>query len=1531
MNTQQPSRPVITPAMREQAVKQPNTWLYVVDPIFTDPSAEVPPWGFIGGYRVDEHGEITDDFSPNPNYRPSPVALRLPAPTNDVERALQLTTTGYAQGQALLAALLEAELVLFAQPQGSGLFVMDHESGRKQLQVFTSDGFLPPNWTTWQRMTGRALAGLNLAGTDVQINPTSPVKARLPGEDLVKAAASIPPKAPPPSSPATGVPVVRQPEPAPEPAPAPEEPARPGAPSPADTELGRRFTGALLAAAIGDALGAPVEFYPVDQIRGRHGANGVTEYDRGHEHPGEFTDDTQLLAFTVEGLIRGHRAVRDGSPSPLPAVQHAYQRWLHTQGYGWSRVAGPFAETNPEPTGWLIGERELFAVRSPNSTCITALREFAAVGAPGTLERPINESPDNSGVVRAAPVALWSDDPGEVFELAAAIAALTSSAPNAYLPAGAQAVLVRGLLRGDAPPEALAETRQVLRRYRDHEDTDLALARAEELAAEGKPSPERLKDALGGGWAGHEALAIAVCAVLSTDNVAAAVMLAVNHSGDSDSTGAICGALAGALHGVSALPGVWLRDLGQRELIEALAADALREFGPNPPADEAWARRYPAEQDRSEIDFTSTPPLASAEAAPPEPAEADVTAAITVEPTDPAEDPAPAETAEPAPVEPEPAEPEPEPVEPEPVDEAPAAEALAGEPIGEDQLDPARVRARRVHGFLLGGAVGDALGYPIEDDDLAAIRRKHGPDGLADFVDAARPGGSISDDTQMTLFTLEGLIRASIRRRRFGEHEPGTQVQHAYQRWLHTQGFDWRDAGGPLATTPPDGWLIRCKGLFVRRAPGKTCIQALHGYATGTPRGSFTHRLNDSKSCGGVMRAAPAGLWSDDPATVFQVGSLTAVLTHGHPSGYLPAGALAVIIQQLVADRSLPEAVDRALGELSSWDGHEETTAALRAAVDLATSGAPTPEELHERLGEGWFGEQALGIAVCAALARPDSFADAVLLAANHSGDSDSSAAICGNIMGAALMPEAIPQPWRDGLELREVIEELARDAVEEFGPNPPTTPEWWERYPVGEAEPEQPEPVPEPAAVAETAAVPEPAPAPAAVPEAAEPEPAPAEADARPVPADVADDPDEGLSDEEVRLLAAWRKFRDGEEGTSAELSQGLNKLLVEAFGEDRAAQLLGEAAADEVQGAGLPAEEQVQPDRQERFTGCVLGAAVGDALGGPWMFSDLRAVLRANPEGVREYAEFFGRRGTATSLSQQGAFVLEAMIRAVLRTALRGVPAHHPSMVLTSLQHWLHTQGVPAEPARRAPLAERDVLRAQRFPDETTLSALARWADRRDAPTPANPPNAARTVAATVRGPVLGFAAADPAQAIGFGAEMAVVTHGHPDGYLPAGALAGLIAALDDGRTLAESVRTVLAELDQLEGASTTAEGLRSALERAASGPLSPTALEELGLGWTAPEALAIAVAAALSHPNSFLDAVSLAATHSGNSAATAAICGALLGAARGAGDIPAELSAGLELRPVLDELVADLLRARTEVITDREPPEWAGRYLG
>ncbi|RCW40812.1 ADP-ribosylglycohydrolase [Halopolyspora algeriensis] len=1478
MDTQQSSRPTITPAMREQAARQPNSWLYVVDPIFTDPGTEVPSWGFIGGYRVDAQGVLTDDFSPNPHYRPSPVALRLPAPANDVERALQLTTTGYAQGETLLSALLEAELILFAQPQGSGLFTLEHESGRRQLQVFTSDVHLPTNWTTWQRMTGRHLAEHQLTGIDVQINPASQVKARVPGEDLVRAVGSVPHQAPsvPLSAPPADEPT-RTNIPAPgaasntaAPEATPPDTAGPATAAPrdqstsehADSDFGQRFLGALLAGAIGDALGAAVEFHPVDRIRSRYGKQGVTDYDRDGDQPGEFTDDTQMALFTLEGLIRGHIAVRTAvAGTPLPAVQLAYQRWLHTQGPAWQQAAGPFLDTHPEPDGWLIEQRSLFNVRSPGSSGIAALREFAAGSGPGTFDHALHDSRSCGGVVRAAPVALWSDEPKEVFELASATAALTDSNPSDYLPAGVLAVLVHRLLRGESLTESIRQARSVLVTYAGHVETDRALQSAVDLAEQGTPKPERLKDALGGGWSGDEALAIAVCAALSTDNTASAIMVAVNHSGDSDSTGAICGNLVGALYGFAALPGMWLGDLQQRELIEKLGRDALLEFGPLPPeypADPQWAQRYPADRDTAELPFPSTPQPASA------PTEQGGEGAS----------PATSDRAE-----------EEQARESSTITAVPARNADGASPD----------RPARILGCLLGGAVGDALGYAIEFEPIEVIRRKYGGAGLIDFVDAHRPGGSISDDTQMTLFTLEGLIRASIRRRRDGEADPATRIQHAYQRWLHTQGYDWKDAGGPIAQWPPDGWLIRQPGLFARRAPGTTCVQALHDYAGGNRAGSFANRLNDFKGCGGVMRAAPASLWSDEPSEVFRVGALSGALTHGHPSGFLPAGTLAVIVQQLLAGRPLTEAVDRALDVLSTWEDHHETTACLHRARGLAAQGSPSAERIQNELGGGWVGEEALGIAVYAALAHPDSFPDAIVLAANHSGDSDSTAAICGNIMGAALASTAIPRKWREKLELCEVIEQLALDAVQEFGPHPPTGSGWLEHYPCGDGperadSPHSGDPSP---STASTAFVPVALPA--------------TETKSHP------DEAGSALSEEERQLLAAWRKFR-GNGDAPAESARELHEFLSETLGTDR---LADEAAGEPPHHTQLPAETPVELSPRERLSGCLLGGAVGDALGAPWILTDLDGIQRLHPDGVRELAAAFGRRGAVTSYTQQAAFVLDGLIRSNISSKLQGVGAHRASMVRCALEHWLCTQGVPFEPSMPVnALGETALLRTQRFPDEPSMVALARWSGRQDLPTTAHPPNTARSAAATTRSAVVGLYAQSPSHAVALGVEIGVITHGSPDGYLPAGALAGMVGALAQGRSLVESVHIVLTELDAFEGGDVTARVLRRAVALAEHGPVAPLSLEELGSGWDAPAALAIAVAAALSHPNSYSDAVSLAATHSGNSAATATICGSLLGARRGAEAIPAEWVQALELREVLGELLADDDRRGQEI---------------
>lgn len=349
-------------------------------------------------------------------------------------------------------------------------------------------------------------------------------------------------------------------------------------------------------------------------------------------------------------------------------------------------------------------------------------------------------------------------------------------------------------------------------------------------------------------------------------------------------------------------------------------------------------------------------------------------------------------------------------------------------------------------GSILAGAVGDALGGAIEFASIDDIRHLHGKEGLTDYAYEYGGRGRFTDDTQMALFTLEGLIRAHAARRRGTETDVTLVLQHAYQRWLHTQGEPWERAGGAFKTDAPDGWLITNRGLFHRRAPGGTCLSALRAFGEGGPMGTVTEQLNNSKGCGGVMRAAPVAFWSDDPAEVFTLAAGAAALTHGHPSGFLSAGVLAVIVSELLDGAALPDAVTVARSQLIRWERHEEQLYVLDRAIDLAAH-KPSPEAIADELGGGWVGEEALAIGVCTALAADD-MADGLLMAVNHSGDSDSTGSICGNILGAMWGVDAIPPAWLAELELREVIERLCLDAVVEFGPRPLRDPAWYSRYP---------------------------------------------------------------------------------------------------------------------------------------------------------------------------------------------------------------------------------------------------------------------------------------------------------------------------------------------------------------------------------------------------------------------------------------------------------------------------------------------------
>lgn len=314
----------------------------------------------------------------------------------------------------------------------------------------------------------------------------------------------------------------------------------------------------------------------------------------------------------------------------------------------------------------------------------------------------------------------------------------------------------------------------------------------------------------------------------------------------------------------------------------------------------------------------------------------------------------------------------------------------------------------RILGCIIGGAIGDGFGYEIEFSDLAAIRAHFGAGGIREpqFHEERL---IVSDDTQMTLFTAEGLSR--------GMKAASTievivaEIRAAYLDWLLTQGLSWQD-------WRPKGRLSKFPVLRHRRAPGNTCLSALRAGGNG----SIANPVNHSKGCGGAMRTAPIGLitaWSVE--TCFDVGARASAITHGHPSGYWSGGAMAAIVRGLSGGASLEDAAETAAVISAASSRGEETAAAIRKALDLARGNRRAHEDAIRELGAGWVGEEALAIGLYAALVG-GSFAETLAIAANHSGDSDSTASIAGQIYGTQRGVEEMPNDWVRRLDVIEPI-----------------------------------------------------------------------------------------------------------------------------------------------------------------------------------------------------------------------------------------------------------------------------------------------------------------------------------------------------------------------------------------------------------------------------------------------------------------------------------------------------------------------------
>lgn len=338
----------------------------------------------------------------------------------------------------------------------------------------------------------------------------------------------------------------------------------------------------------------------------------------------------------------------------------------------------------------------------------------------------------------------------------------------------------------------------------------------------------------------------------------------------------------------------------------------------------------------------------------------------------------------------------------------------------------------RIRGSLIGGAIGDALGYPVEFiDSLKGIKAQYGEKGITRLevrcteVDAASIGKAVvSDDTQMTLFTANGLLNANMQNipMKYG-------ICIAYVEWYLTQV-------GKKISKFRDCWIANIPELNVCRAPGVTCMSSLESIFRGK------EPMNNSKGCGGVMRIAPIPLYAavKDRMSIEETDQLAgeaAEITHQHPLGFISAALMSHIIYRLALDIEptqdslkyyIMEGVAEMRKQYKAYHNDVERMAKLTELAIFLLDNGKTDLENIEHLGEGWTDEEALAIALFCALKHFDNFENAMIAAVNHGGDSDSTGAVTGNILGAAIGYEAIPQFYKDDLEMHELILHMADD-----------------------------------------------------------------------------------------------------------------------------------------------------------------------------------------------------------------------------------------------------------------------------------------------------------------------------------------------------------------------------------------------------------------------------------------------------------------------------------------------------------------------
>ncbi len=298
----------------------------------------------------------------------------------------------------------------------------------------------------------------------------------------------------------------------------------------------------------------------------------------------------------------------------------------------------------------------------------------------------------------------------------------------------------------------------------------------------------------------------------------------------------------------------------------------------------------------------------------------------------------------------------------------------------------------RAQALLLGLALGDALGWPVEFLDRPRILVKYGRAGILAPPDPAL----YTDDTQMSAAVAEALVEA-------GQRELEVLMGAMARKFIGWK----RDPSTPS------------------RAPGATSIRGVNALERGAPWREAG--VKDSKGCGSCMRVAPVGFfYQGDPGRLQNIARAQGVLTHRHPTADAACIAGAYLVK-LALDGVDPSEYPQRVLKFGSGISAEFEAAIERVPAVLSWHDEEAAlNHIGPTRGGGWVAEEAIAMALYCVMRHPVDYVGTVRLAANISGDSDSVASIAGGLVAARLGLSALPGDWLERLENREYLIDLA-------------------------------------------------------------------------------------------------------------------------------------------------------------------------------------------------------------------------------------------------------------------------------------------------------------------------------------------------------------------------------------------------------------------------------------------------------------------------------------------------------------------------